>query len=350
MNAPARVLVVDDSPTMRGLISAVLNADPEVKVVGQAADALEARQAIKQLDPDVVTLDIEMPNMNGLEFLDKIMRLRPMPVIMVSTLTHKGAEATIAALEIGAFDCVGKPHPGDPNPFGGLVDKVKAAARSQRKSMITSNRAASTPAVSSASDYKAGRKIIAIGASTGGVEALIAVLQKFPANCPPTVITQHMPHTFTKSFSERLNRLCAPTVQEATDGARLEVGKVYLAPGGDRHLQVANASAPCCRLVDREPVNGHRPSVDVLFDSVAELAGRNSIGVILTGMGRDGAAGLLKMRHAGARTFGQNEKTCVVYGMPRVAYELGAVETQLPLGSIGEEILKTAAARKEGSE
>ncbi|ASY67708.1 Chemotaxis response regulator protein-glutamate methylesterase CheB [Sinorhizobium fredii CCBAU 83666] len=335
---------------MRGLISAVLNADPEVKVVGQAADALEARQAIKQLDPDVVTLDIEMPNMNGLEFLDKIMRLRPMPVIMVSTLTHKGAEATIAALEIGAFDCVGKPHPGDPNPFGGLVEKVKAAARSQRKSMITSNRAASAPTVSTASDYRAGRKIIAIGASTGGVEALIAVLQKFPANCPPTVITQHMPHTFTKSFSERLNRLCAPTVQEATDGARLEVGKVYLAPGGDRHLQIANASAPCCRLIDREPVNGHRPSVDVLFDSVAELAGRNAIGVILTGMGRDGAAGLLKMRHAGARTFGQNEKTCVVYGMPRVAHELGAVEMQLPLGSIGEEILKSAAARKEGNE
>ncbi len=347
MTAPARVLVVDDSATMRGLISAVLNADPDVEVVGQAADAFEARQAIKQLDPDVVTLDIEMPNMNGLEFLDKIMRLRPMPVIMVSTLTHKGAEATIAALEIGAFDCVGKPHPGDPHPFGGLVDKVKAAARSQRKAMITNNRAAAPIA---AAEYRAGRKTVAIGASTGGVEALITVLQRFPVNCPPTVITQHMPHTFTKSFAERLNRLCAPTVEEATEGARLEIGKIYLAPGGERHLQVANASAPCCRLVDREPVNGHRPSVDVLFDSVAELAGRNAIGVILTGMGRDGAAGLLKMRHAGARTFGQNEKTCVVYGMPRVAYELGAVETQLPLGSIGEEILKAAAARKEGSE
>ncbi|WP_026618231.1 two-component system, chemotaxis family, protein-glutamate methylesterase/glutaminase [Ensifer sp. WSM1721] len=349
MSAPARVLVVDDSATMRGLISAVLNADPDVTVVGQAADALEARQAIKQLDPDVVTLDIEMPNMNGLEFLDKIMRLRPMPVIMVSTLTHKGAEATIAALEIGAFDCVGKPHPGDPNPFGGLVEKVKAAARSQRKAMITGNRSAA-PAAPAVSDYRAGRKIIAIGASTGGVEALIAVLQKFPANCPPTVITQHMPHTFTRSFAERLNRLCAPTVQEATDGARLEIGKIYLAPGGERHLMVTNAAASCCRLVDREPVNGHRPSVDVLFDSVAEVAGRNAIGVILTGMGRDGASGLLKMRHSGARTFGQSEKSCVVYGMPRVAYELGAVETQLPLGSIGEEILKTAAARKEGSE
>jgi two-component system chemotaxis response regulator CheB len=181
------------------------------------------------------------------------------------------------------------------------------------------------------------------------VEALITVLQKFPANCPPTVITQHMPSTFTKSFAERLNRLCAPVVQEATDGARLEIGKIYLAPGGERHLQVVNPSAPCCRLLEREPVNGHRPSVDVLFDSVAELAGRNAVGVILTGMGRDGAAGLLKMRHAGARTLGQNEKTSVVYGMPRVAFELGAVEQQLPLNAIGEEILKMTA-RKEGTD
>jgi two-component system, chemotaxis family, protein-glutamate methylesterase/glutaminase len=348
----ARVLVVDDSATMRGLITRILSSDPEVEVIGQAADAMQARQAIKDLDPDVITLDIEMPNMNGLEFLEKIMRLRPMPVIMVSTLTHKGAEATIAALEIGAFDCVGKPLPGDPRPFSDLADKVKAAARSQRKYIITGNKVAAPSAANAnaASDYRAGRKIIAIGSSTGGVEALIAVLQKFPANCPPTVITQHMPHTFTKSFSERLNRLCAPTVQEATDGARLEIGKIYLAPGGERHLQVVNPSSPCCRLLDREPVNGHRPSVDVLFDSVAELAGRNAVGVILTGMGRDGASGLLKMRHAGARTFGQNEKTCVVYGMPRVAFELGAVETQLPLSSIGEEVLKSTAARREGSE
>lgn len=348
----ARVLVVDDSATMRGLITAVLSNDPDIEVIGQAADAMQARQAIKALDPDVITLDIEMPNMNGLEFLEKIMRLRPMPVIMVSTLTHKGAEATIAALEIGAFDCVGKPLPGDLNPFRDLAEKVKAAARSQRKYIITGNRVA-VPNVANAnmaSDYRAGKKIIAIGSSTGGVEALIAVLQKFPANCPPTVITQHMPHTFTKSFAERLNRLCAPTVAEATDGARLEVGKIYLAPGGDRHLQVVNPSSPSCRLLDREPVNGHRPSVDVLFESVAELAGRNAVGVILTGMGRDGAAGLLKMRHAGARTFGQNEKTCVVYGMPRVAHEMGAVETQLPLSSIGEEVLKSTTARREGIE
>ncbi|MDG3575232.1 protein-glutamate O-methylesterase CheB [Rhizobium sp. YJ-22] len=347
MSAPARVLVVDDSPTMRGLISAILNSDPDVSVIGQAGDALEAREAIKRLNPDVVTLDIEMPNMNGLEFLEKIMRLRPMPVIMVSSMTHRGAEATLAALEIGAFDCVGKPLPGESRPFGDLADKVKAAARSKR---AMPSPAAAVAAPAKPVDFRVGRKIVAIGSSTGGVEALITVLQKFPVNCPPTVITQHMPSTFTKSFAERLNRLCAPVVQEATDGARLEIGKIYLAPGGDRHLQVTNPSAPCCRLVERDPVNGHRPSVDVLFDSVAELAGRNAVGVILTGMGRDGAAGLLKMRHAGARTIGQNEKTCVVYGMPRVAHELGAVETQLPLGSIGDEILKITAARKEGSE
>ncbi|MGX5667878.1 chemotaxis response regulator protein-glutamate methylesterase [Rhizobium daejeonense] len=349
MGNPARVLVVDDSPTMRGLITAVLNSDPEVNVVGQAGDAMEARAAIKQLNPDVVTLDIEMPNMNGLEFLDKIMKLRPMPVIMVSTMTHRGAEATLAALEIGAFDCVGKPGPGEPRPFGDLADKVKAAARSGLH-RAHGGAAAAPAAASPATDFRVGRKIVAIGSSTGGVEALITVLQKFPRNCPPTVITQHMPPTFTKSFAERLNRLCAPVVEEATDGARLEIGKIYLAPGGDRHLQVVNASAPSCRLLERPPVNGHRPSVDVLFDSVAELAGRNAVGVILTGMGRDGASGLLKMRHAGARTLGQNEKTCVVYGMPRVAHELGAVEQQLPLGSIGEEILKLTAARKEGIE
>ncbi|MBP1853098.1 protein-glutamate O-methylesterase CheB [Rhizobium halophytocola] len=346
---PARVLVVDDSPTMRGLITAVLNQDPEVNVIGQASDALEARAAIKQLNPDVVTLDIEMPNMNGLEFLDKIMRLRPMPVIMVSSMTHQGADASLAALEIGAFDCVGKPAPGERRPFWDLAEKVKAAARSLHR------RAPSGPAVqhvlsAAANDFRVGRKIVAIGSSTGGVEALISVLQKFPRNCPPTVITQHMPPTFTKSFAERLDRICAPMVEEATDGARLEIGKIYLAPGGERHLEVVNPAAPCCRLVDREPVNGHRPSVDVLFDSVAELAGRKAVGVILTGMGRDGASGLLKMRQAGARTIGQNERTCVVYGMPRVAHELGAVENQLPLTSIGDEILKLTAARKEGIE
>jgi two-component system chemotaxis response regulator CheB len=351
--APARVLVVDDSATMRGLISAVLNSDPDVDVVGQASDAMEARSAIKELNPDVLTLDIEMPNMNGLEFLEKIMKLRPMPVIMVSSLTHRGAEATIAALEIGAFDCIGKPVPGDTRPFQELIEKVKAAARiSYRYQSMRSQQAAAPAANANVAkvDYRVGRKIVAIGSSTGGVEALIEVLKNFPVNCPPTVITQHMPGTFTKSFADRLNRICAPQVHEATDGARLEIGRIYLAPGGERHMAVVNSHAPVCRLLDKPPVNGHRPSVDVLFDSVAELAGRNAVGVILTGMGRDGAAGLLKMRHSGARTIGQNEKSCVVYGMPRVAFELGGVETQLPLNAIGEEILKLTAARKEGND
>jgi two-component system chemotaxis response regulator CheB len=276
-----------------------------------------------------------------------------MPVIMVSSLTHRGAEASIAALEIGAFDCIGKPAPGDTRPFQELIEKVKAAAKSSyrhEQTRVLQAQPAAPANVSAAKDYRVGRKIVAIGSSTGGVEALIEVLKKFPVNCPPTVITQHMPQTFTKSFAERLNRLCAPQVQEATDGARLEIGRIYLAPGGERHMAVANPHAPVVRLIDKGPVNGHRPSVDVLFDSVAELAGRNAVGVILTGMGRDGATGLLKMRHAGARTVGQNEKTCVVYGMPRVAFELGAVETQLPLNGIGEEILKLTAARKEGSD
>lgn len=350
MTAQARVLVVDDSPTMRGLIKAVLRSDPGIDVIGEAGDAMEARNAIKQLNPDVITLDVEMPNMNGIEFLDKIMKLRPMPVIMVSTLTNRGAEASLAALELGAFDCVGKPLPGDPSPFAGLAETVKAAARSQRHRPDPEvGSASSAPAYAAPSDYQPSRKIIAIGASTGGVEALIAVLTKFPANCPPTVITQHMPATFTKSFAERLNRLCAPQVKEAEDGDRLEIGRIYLAPGGSRHLEISNAMAPRCILSDGNPVNGHRPSVDVLFNSVSALAGAKAVGVILTGMGRDGAAGLLKMRQAGATTIGQNEKTCVVYGMPRVAQEIGAVGIQLPLNLIGEEILKstTTTSRKD---
>lgn len=343
MTTKARVLVVDDSPTMRGLIKAVLSSDPGIDVVGEAGDAMEARAAIKKLNPDVITLDIEMPEMNGLDFLEKIMKLRPMPVIMVSTLTHRGAEATLAALEIGAFDCVGKPVPGDGAPFAQLAETVKAAARSQRHLPDPAAAAPGPQPYAAPSDYQPSRKIIGIGASTGGVEALISVLTKFPANCPPTVITQHMPAAFTKSFAERLNRLCAPKVKEAEDGDRLEIGRIYLAPGGERHMEVSNPMAPRCMLIDGAPVNGHRPSVDVLFDSIVRTAGAKAVGVLLTGMGRDGAAGLLRMRQAGSQTIGQNEKTCVVYGMPRVANEIGGVGNQLPLNSIGEEIIKLTA-------
>jgi len=341
VTAPVTVLVVDDSPTMRGLISAALRRDPMIEVVGTAADPLEAREAIKRLNPDVITLDVEMPNMNGLEFLEKIMRLRPMPVVMVSTLTQAGAEVTVAALEIGAVDAVGKPAAGVPavTAFAELAEKVKAAAQSRVRARSDTPRAAPADA-----DYKPDpNHVLAIGASTGGVEALLTILTGFPANCPATVVTQHMPATFTKSFAARLDKACLPTVTEAEDGAPLMPGHVYIAPGGEAHLEVSGGSTPRCRLLRSEPVNGHRPSVDVLFDSVVRL-NRPMTGVILTGMGKDGARGLLAMRQAGARTLGQDEASSVVYGMPRAAFELGAVDRQLPLHRLRPAILDACAA------
>jgi two-component system chemotaxis response regulator CheB len=348
-----RVLVVDDSATMRSLISLVLRRDPMLEVVGEAGDPLEARQAIKALNPDVVTLDVEMPNMNGLEFLEKIMRLRPTPVIMVSNLTALGTSATIKALEIGAFDCIAKPSPGDEEIFDGLAAKVRAAAGARmrpagsRRSALR-EKTAIEAAPKADSPYCPDRTVVAIGSSTGGVEALIAVLSVFPANCPPTVITQHMPATFTKSFAERLNRLCVPAVSEAVDGASLETGHVYLAPGGITHLEIVGSGTLRCRLRQGDPVNGHRPSVDVLFASVAKAAGPHALGVILTGMGRDGAEGLLAMRRAGAKTLGQDEATSLVYGMPKAAFEIGAIEKQAPLNRIGTEILRVTSLEGEG--
>ncbi len=338
MSAPIRVLVVDDSPTMRGLITAALRRDPEIDVVGSAADPLEARTLIKELNPDVITLDVEMPNMNGLEFLEKIMRLRPMPVVMVSTLTQAGAEVTLQALEMGAVDAVGKPGAGvtAAEAFGELTLKVKTAARSRVRRRETVE--APRPRI----DYRPGADhILAIGASTGGVEALITILSAFPANCPATVITQHMPATFTASFAARLDKMSAATVSEAVDGALLMPGHVYLAPGGLTHLEVSGAT-PRCRLSQGDTVSGHRPSVDVLFRSVSRLR-RPMTGVILTGMGRDGAQGLLEMRNVGGHTLGQDEASCVVYGMPRVAHDIGAVERQLPLNRLSSAILDLCA-------
>ncbi len=338
--AKIRVLVVDDSATMRGLITAALRRDPEIEVVGTAGDPLEAREAIKSLNPDVLTLDIEMPNMNGLDFLEKIMRLRPMPVVMVSTLTLAGAEATLQALEIGAVDCIAKPAnmSNSSEVFAELTLRVKSAARSTVRPRANS---APTPR---RTGYRASGAVVAIGSSTGGVEALLTIIGRFPENCPPTVLTQHMPATFTKSFAARLDRSCGATVEEAYDGALLEPGRIYLAPGGATHLEVVRSGGALrCRLRESDPVSGHRPSVDVLFKSVAEASGAAALGVILTGMGRDGAQGLLTMRQAGARTLGQDESTCVVYGMPRAAQEIGAVERQLPLSALGEAILDQCA-------
>ena len=338
---PVRVLVVDDSATMRGLISAALSQDPGIVVVGQASDPLEAREAIKALDPDVMTLDVEMPKMDGLAFLEKVMRLRPFPVVMVSSLTARGAHATIRAMELGAVDCIGKPSMDQPDTFDDLPARVKAAAGARLHKRADERRArAGAPSPS----YRSDGKIVAIGASTGGVEALIAVFTGYPANCPPTVITLHMPTPFTKSFARRLDGLTDAHVTEGEEGAPLEVGRVYLAPGSASHLEVSSSGHWRCRLRSDEPVNGHRPSVDVLFDSVAKSCGGKAVGIILTGMGRDGAAGLLAMRRAGARTLGQTEASSVVYGMPKVAFECGAVEKQVSLVDIGQEILALTSA------
>ncbi|RYB03071.1 protein-glutamate methylesterase/protein-glutamine glutaminase [Lichenibacterium ramalinae] len=341
-----RVLVVDDSASMRQLISAVLNAEPDLEVVGHAADPLEARQAIKDLSPDVLTLDVEMPNMSGIDFLERLMRLRPTPVIMVSSLTPRGGEITTRALEIGAVDCVTKPGLGELRPFGDLADKVRMAAgvRMQPGSPASGRGAPATASAGPAAAYAPNGRIVAIGSSTGGVEALTAVLTTLPADCAPVVVTQHMPPLFTRSFSERLDKLCLATVAEATDGAPLLPGRIYIAPGGHQHLEVTGragprgAGPPRCRLREGPPVNGHCPSVDVLFRSVVKAAGGDAVGVILTGMGRDGADGLLAMRNAGAATLGQDAASSLIYGMPKVAFEIGAVDRQLPLRRIGAEI------------
>ena len=346
-----RVLVVDDSATMRSLIKQTLRADPEIEVVGEAADPIEARAAIKALNPDVVTLDVEMPHMNGIDFLERIMRLRPTPVVMVSTLTSAGAEITLQALELGAVDCVAKPSTGGLRAFDGLAAKVRAAHGARLRPVTGGLRTGplAAPAVRAGEEaYRSDGRIVALGASTGGVEALIEVLSRWPAQGPPTVVVQHMPAGFTASFAARLDRLCAAHVAEARDGEALAAGQVRLAPGGVAHLEVAGSpAAPRVRLVDAPAVSGHRPSVDALFASVARMAGPRAVGAILTGMGRDGAQGLLAMRQAGADTLGQDEASAVIYGMPKAAHEIGAVARQLPLERIGPEIL-TLTTRRGG--
>jgi two-component system chemotaxis response regulator CheB len=338
--SPIRVLVVDDSATMRGLIALALKKDPEIEVVGLAGDPLKARDAIKAHNPDVITLDVEMPGMNGLDFLDKIVRLRPTPVIMVSNLTGHGTETAIEAMQIGAVDCISKPQPGEAHPFAELPRLVKAAAGAQvrPRPMLKPNGAARKPSPS----YQPDGQLVAIGSSTGGVEALSTFIGELPENCPPTVIVQHMPADFTASLAKRLDNLNAPQVIEAFDGAPIKPGCVYIAPGGVNHTEVESIAGNLyCRVRPAPPVNGHCPSVDVLFASVARAVGARSVGVILTGMGRDGAQGLLDMRNAGAKTIGQDEATSLIYGMPKVAFEVGAVQRQLPLDRIAFAVLTT---------
>ncbi|MBV8911762.1 MAG: chemotaxis response regulator protein-glutamate methylesterase [Acetobacteraceae bacterium] len=335
-----RVLIIDDSATMRALIAATLRRDPQITVIGQACNPQEARAAIKALNPDVITLDVDMPGMNGLDFLEKLMRLRPMPVVMISTLTARGAETTLKALALGAVECVEKPQRGE--GFENLSEAIHTAAAARvRAAGEGGPRAAPAPFLGEGT-------VVGIGSSTGGVEALTAVLSAFPANCPPTLITQHIRPAFTRSLAERLDRHCAASVREATDGAPLQQGCVYLAPGGELHLAIGGSGPWRCSLQHGPAVNGHCPSVDVLFASLARHAGPHAVGAILTGMGRDGARGLLAIRERGGRTLGQDQESCVVYGMPRAAFEIGAVETQVPLNSMATRILRAASSLSIG--
>jgi two-component system, chemotaxis family, protein-glutamate methylesterase/glutaminase len=341
MAIPARVLIVDDSPSMRAALDRIMSRDPDIEVIGHAPEPHTARQMIKDLNPDVITLDIEMPGMDGLSFLEKIMRLRPMPVVMCSTLTARGADATIEALRLGAVDCIQKPS-GNAHEMAQnaalLCSTIKIAARSTVRPFTSPPVRAKAPSADFQRDT-----IIAVGSSTGGVEALFSLISALPVDAPPMLVVQHMPAAFTGGFAARLDRDCEIKVVEACDGMPVERGTVYIAPGGERHMELVGTTERRIRLRHSDPVAGHRPSVDVLFHSVAKL-GSAAVGVILTGMGSDGAAGLLAMRHAGARTLGQNEATCVVYGMPRAAYEKGAVERELSLSAMPEAIL--AACRK----
>ena len=341
-----RVLIVDDSRTMQRLIASVLEQDTELEIVGFASDAIEAREAVKRLDPDVITLDVEMPHMNGLEFLEKLMRLRPTPVIMISSLTTSSADIAVQALAIGAIDCVGKPTSADGTLFPGLAEKVRNAAVIKYRHATPTFGTAPLQAKGDTS-YRWNGHIVAIGSSAGGIEALSDVLNGFPANGPPIVITQHMPAVFTRSLAARLDRLCDANVSEAEEGAILKPGFIYVAPGGPAHLEIIGKDQYQCHLKEAPLVTGHRPSVDMLFESVAKAAGSLAVGVVLSGMGRDGTTGLLAMRKAGAHTFGQDQATSFIYGMPRSAYEAGAVERQLPVKAIGPAILAATALKKE---
>lgn len=336
-----RVLIVDDSATARAVLADILSSDPMIEVVATASDAYVARDKIVELKPDVVCLDVEMPRMDGITFLKRLMHYMPLPVIMVSSLTQSGAKTTLSALEAGAVDFVAKPHShiydGKDEMRDELIAKIKIASKVKvRKRELSSIQQANTTSLAETTN-----KILAIGASTGGTEALKDVLMGLPRNSPGTIIVQHMPANFTGPFAERLNSLCAMEVREARNGDSITPGLVLIAPG-DYHMVVRRSGARYyVEIGSGEKVSGHRPSADILLNSVAKIAGSNAIGVILTGMGGDGAKGLLNMRNAGARTIGQDEASCVVYGMPKVAYELGAVEKQLPLHKISNGILES---------
>lgn len=335
-DVPRKVLIVDDSRTIRRLIKSRLSRDPRIVVVGEAEDAYQAKRLVSELSPDVLTLDIEMPGMNGLEFLRKLMRVRPVPVVMISAETQQGSERALEALSLGAVDCVGKPGPGGlATAFSDLAELLYCAAGARLRPPQRS------PVKAASSVFHWNGRVVLVGSSTGGVDALEIMLADYPENCPPTLITQHMPKTFLSSFARRLDSKVAPHVVLAEDGMGLEQGKVYLAPGGETHLTLDWRAAPLCRLLWAEKCGGYRPSVEVLFRSAIPWANRISA-VMLTGMGRDGAAAMRRLRDGGAECFAQDEATSAVYGMPRAAIENGAVDRGLPITEIASAVLGTA--------
>jgi two-component system chemotaxis response regulator CheB len=348
MTRPYQVLIVDDSSLMRQLLTQILTSDPDLEVVGTAGDPYVAREKIKALNPDVLTLDIEMPRMDGLTFLEKLMRGHPMPVVMISSLTERGAETTLRALSLGAVDYVAKPKldvsSGTFEQSRDIIAKVKAAA--QVKVRVAAKIAPGPPHIAGpAYRLNATHKIVAIGASTGGTEALKDLLSALPPDFPGIVMVQHMPEAFTRQFAERLNSLCRIDVKEAKDGDRILPGHALLAPGGHQMSIVRKGLENSVRVYRGERVNRHLPSVDVLFSSCARNIGCNALGVLLTGMGADGAKGMLEMKQADAHTIAQDEASCVVYGMPKEAVQLGAVDQILPLSRIPEALLQRLSAK-----
>jgi len=351
-----RVLVVDDSALVRSLLTEIINRQADMECVGAANDPLIAREMIRSLDPDVITLDVEMPRMDGIDFLGRLMRLRPMPVVMISTMTAQGAEVTMRALELGAVDFVAKPRIGLANGLKDLaaeiVDKVRVASVAQFRrppALALGEQIGAPPTpVARPANTLIGRlsteKMICIGASTGGTEAIKEILVRMPADAPAIVITQHMPPGFTTSFAARLNSLCQITVKEAVHGERILPGHAYIAPGG-KHFRVGRSGANYVAVVeDGEPVNRHRPSVEVLFLSCAEMVGRNAYGIMLTGMGNDGARAMREMHDKGSYNYVQDEASCVVFGMPREAIAHGAADEVLPLDKIAPALLAKLGA------
>ena len=352
-----KVLIVDDSALVRKILSEMLAADRELQVVGTAADPYAARERIKQLNPDVITLDVEMPRMDGLTFLENLMRLRPMPVVMVSSLTQRGADVTLRALELGAIDFVAKPRVDISGSLAGYADeliaklKMAAGARVAPRAGPRAAAAATggeprrraeaiSPHVPVSRVVRTTDRIVGIGASTGGTEAIRELLEALPPDAPAIVISQHIPAAFSKPFAERMNRCAAMSVCEAQDGQHILPGHVYIAPG-DQHVMVERDGARYrCRLSSAAPVNRHRPSVDVMFRSIAQNVGPNATGVLLTGMGEDGARGLLEMSQAGAHTIAQDEASSIVWGMPGAAVRLGAAQQVLPLARIAPALLE----------